>query len=838
VYRSPRRHFAAGVRGLGLARKISDPHLTRYEHIAHTLASAGLTEQDAPPEIAREIAAEQVRLLYRQIPSALFAAVLVSVAVTAALWDVAPHATLIGWLVLTSVVSLARYGLLLAFRERRPGLDEMDAWGRRFVVLTVCAGAAWGLGAALLAAEPGFHQAFIGFVLAGIGAGAVSTLSSYPRAYSAFILPAVLPFAIAMLLTGEWIPFAMGAMALLFVSMMMVVAGRVGASIEQSLKLRFRNLGLLDDLSSTNARLSQVNDALETEVAQRRAAQNVLRKSETKLRLHALQAPLAFIEWDLNFRVVEWNPAAERIFGWTRDQALGRRASRLIAGERSCEHVAAMWQRLLKEKQGARIMLDNRTREGRDITCEWYYTPLVDEHGRVMSIIALAQDITANKLAEEKLNYIAYHDELTGLPNRALFNDRLAKAIGEARRRANSVGVMLLDVDNFKVVNDTMGHDVGDALLKDVAARLHACARETDTIARFGGDEFAIVLEDLPDPSKAFTVAQKILDAFIPPFLVNGAEVFLASSIGITFYPSDGENLDGLLKNADSAMYHAKAQGRNNYQFYSADLTERAHARLAMETSLRRALERDEFSLHYQPKVELRTGRVTGVEALLRWQDRDRGPVGPNEFIPIAEESGLILPIGDWALRAACTELKRWHDEGLTGLRLAVNLSSRQFRHKRLVNNIARIIEETGFDARCLEFEITESVLMGVDAQVSEVLAGIKEMGISISIDDFGTGYSSLSYLKRFPIDTLKIDRSFVRDIPADLDDVAIVRAIIAMARSLRMRTVAEGVEQEEQMRFLRAEGCEEMQGFLYSRPLPGDEVLRLLKMKAQIAFL
>jgi EAL domain-containing protein (putative c-di-GMP-specific phosphodiesterase class I) len=346
------------------------------------------------------------------------------------------------------------------------------------------------------------------------------------------------------------------------------------------------------------------------------------------------------------------------------------------------------------------------------------------------------------------------------------------------------------------------------------------------------------VLEDLPDPSKAFTVAQKILDAFIPPFLVNGAEVFLASSIGITFYPSDSENLDGLLKNADSAMYHAKAQGRNNYQFYSADLTERAHARLAMETSLRRALERDEFSLHFQPKVELRTGRVTGVEALLRWQDRDRGAVGPNEFIPIAEESGLILPIGDWALRAACTELKRWHDEGLPGLRLAVNLSSRQFRHKRLVNNIARIIEETGFDARCLEFEITESVLMGVDIQVSEVLARIKEMGISISIDDFGTGYSSLSYLKRFPIDTLKIDRSFVRDIPADLEDVAIVRAIIAMARSLRMRTVAEGVEQEEQMRFLRAEGCEEMQGFLYSRPLPGDEVLRLLKMKAQIAFL
>ncbi len=812
--------------------------MTRYEHIASALASAGISGPEAAPEVSREIAAEQVRLLYRQMPSALLATVLVSVAMAAALWDVVAHSSLIVWLGLTAIVCVVRYLLLVLFREYRPSIEALEGWGWWFVAMTVCAGATWGLAGALLATESGLHQAFIGFVLAGISAGAVSTLASHPMAYTAFILPAVLPFAVTMLLMGERVHFAMGAMALLFISMMMVVAGRVGASIEQSLRLRFRNLGLVDDLSVTNARLTQLNSALETEVSERRAAQTVLRKSETKLRLHALQAPLAFIEWDLNFRVVEWNPASERIFGWTREEALGRRASRLIAAAHTCESVGSMWQRLLKEKQGARITLENRTREGRNITCEWYYTPLVDENGRVLSVIALAQDVTAARLAQEKLNYIAYHDELTGLPNRALYNDRLEKAIVEARRHASFVGVMLLDVDNFKVINDTMGHEVGDALLRDIAARLNGCARESDTIARFGGDEFAIVLEDLPEPSKAFTVAQKILDAFIPPFVVNGAEIYLASSIGVTFYPNDGDDLEALLKNADSAMYHAKAQGRNNYQFYSADLTERAHARLGMETSLRRALERDEFQLHYQPKVDLATGRVTGVEALLRWHDRDRGAVAPNDFIPIAEECGLILPIGDWVLRAACTEVKRWHDEGLAGLRLAVNLSSRQFRHKRLVTNIARILDETGFDARCLEFEITESVLMDLDNQVSEVLARIKEMGISISIDDFGTGYSSLSYLKRFPIDTLKIDRSFVRDIPADLDDVAIVRAIIAMARSLRMRTVAEGVELEEQMRFLRAEGCEEMQGFFYSRPLPSDEIVRLLKLKAQVASL
>lgn len=819
-------------------RDASHPILTSYEHIATALASAGITDQPASSEVTRAIAVEQVRLLYRQLPSALLASVLIAISMSAALWDAVPRRALLGWLALTIVVSASRYVLLVAFRELRPGPESIERWGFRFIVATVAAGLCWGLAGAVLSTEPGLHQAFIGFVLAGIAAGAVSTLSPHPKAYPAFVVPAVLPFAVTMLLIGERVHFAMGSMALLFISMMMVVAGRIGASIEQSLRLRFRNLDLVDDLSTSNSRLTQLNAALETEVAERRIAQNILRKSETKLRLHALQAPLAFIEWDLSFRVVEWNPASERIFGWSREEALGRRASRLIASDRSCETVGVMWQRLLREKQGARMPLENRTRDGRSITCEWYYTPLVDEHGQVLSVIALAQDVTVNRQVEAKLNYIAYHDELTGLPNRALFNDRLEKAVAEARRQTRFVGVMMLDVDNFKVVNDTMGHEVGDALLKDVAARLQNCARETDTIARLGGDEFAVVLEDLVEPSKAFTVAQKILDAFIPPFLVNGVEVYLASSIGVTFYPSDGDDLEGLLKNADSAMYHAKAQGRNNYQFYSSDLTERAHARLAMETSLRRALERDEFLLHYQPKVDLSTGRVTGVEALLRWQDRDRGIVAPNEFIPIAEESGLILPIGDWVLRAACLEVKRWHDEGLGGLRLSVNLSSRQFRHKRLVGNIARILEETGFDARCLEFEITESVLMDLDNQVSDVLARIKGMGISVSIDDFGTGYSSLSYLKRFPIDTLKIDRSFVRDVPVDLDDVAIVRAIIAMARSLRMRTVAEGVEQEEQMRFLRAEGCNEMQGFLYSAPLPGEEILRLLRMKAQVAFL
>jgi EAL domain-containing protein (putative c-di-GMP-specific phosphodiesterase class I) len=351
-------------------------------------------------------------------------------------------------------------------------------------------------------------------------------------------------------------------------------------------------------------------------------------------------------------------------------------------------------------------------------------------------------------------------------------------------------------------------------------------------VARFGGDEFALVLADMADPRDAIFVAQKMLDSFAPPFFVGGRELFVGPSIGITIYPLDSDDLDGLVKNADSALYHAKAQGRNNFQFYSAELTARAQSRLDTETSLRRALERREFLLHFQPKFSLETGEMTGVEALIRWQHPELGMVSPQDFIGIAEESGLILPIGEWVLRAACQEVKRWHDEGLAQVRLAVNLSTKQFRHSRLKEMLAGVLAETGFDPRYLEFEITESMLMENSAAVSEVLDHLKAMGISISVDDFGTGYSSLSYLKRFPIDALKIDRSFVRDVPADHDDAAIVRAIIAMSRSLRMKVIAEGVETQEQQQFLRAEGCDEIQGFLSGRPMPPDELVQRLRSR------
>jgi diguanylate cyclase (GGDEF)-like protein/PAS domain S-box-containing protein len=802
------------------------------ENISAILRSAGIVENSQTEETYREVRAQQIALLFRQLPTALTATLLIAFIVVGVTWPVADAKMLLSWFIVVCALTGHRFVLWRRFATNAPRAELMEPWLRSFFVGTLLSGIVWGAGGVLLAGQDLIHQFFFGLLLAGLAAGGVSTLSSYRGVYAAFLVPSMVPLAVGMALHLDPVHVAMALMMLLFVALMLGISARIHTTIAESLRLRFRNLGLVDTLSATKVNLEEANTALQREIGEHRKAQEILMKSEQKLRLHAHQAPLAFIEWDLSFRVVEWNPAAERIFGYSRQEALGRHAASLIAAERSCDTIAALWKRLLIDKHSAQVTIENRTKGEHSIACEWYYTPLVDAQGRVLSVMTLAQDVTANHQAQERLNYIAYHDELTGLPNRSLYNDRLSQAMIEARRQGRYVGVMLLDIDHFKMVNDTMGHEAGDELLRDIGKRLSVCVRESDTVARFGGDEFGLVLADMADPRDAIFVSQKMLDSFAPPFFVGGRELFVGPSIGITIYPVDSDDLDGLVKNADSAMYHAKAQGRNNFQFYSTDLTARAQSRLDMETSLRRALERREFLLHYQPKVSLETGTMTGVEALIRWQHPDLGMVPPLDFIGIAEESGLILPIGEWVLRAACQQVKRWHDEGLARVKLAVNLSTKQFRHSRLKETLAGVLAETGFDPRYLEFEITESVLMESSAAVSEVLAELKAMGISISVDDFGTGYSSLSYLKRFPIDALKIDRSFVRDVPEDHDDAAIVRAIIAMSRSLRMKVIAEGVETEEQQQFLRAEGCDEIQGFLSGCPVPPDDLLQRLRCR------
>ena len=444
--------------------------------------------------------------------------------------------------------------------------------------------------------------------------------------------------------------------------------------------------------------------------------------------------------------------------------------------------------------------------------------------------VAIIQDITERRQAEERLRHLAHHDPLTDLPNRILLLDRLNQAMQEANRLDRLVAVMFLDLDHFKTINDTLGHDIGDALLKAVAERLRASVRPGDTISRLGGDEFTITLANVAHVDDVIHVAQKIIGHFISPFRIGGRDLFISPSIGITLYPLDEKDAESLLRDADVAMYRAKELGRNRFQFYTPELNVRAARRLELETGLRQAIERQEFILHYQPLVDLKTGRIRGMEALLRWQHPEFGLIQPLDFIPIAEETGLIVPIGEWVLKTACAQIKAWHDTGFPALQVAVNLSSNQLRDKNLIDVVKQALDSAGLEARYLDLELTESVLMqDMDLAVT-ILKELKAVGVSFSLDDFGTGYSSLSYLKRFPIDYLKIDRSFVHDITTDSFGAGLVQAIIAMANVLNIKVIAEGVETQEQLEFLRHHGCDITQGYYCSKPLAVEPFTELLQ--------
>jgi diguanylate cyclase (GGDEF)-like protein/PAS domain S-box-containing protein len=551
------------------------------------------------------------------------------------------------------------------------------------------------------------------------------------------------------------------------------------------------------------------------DVTERRRAEEALRESEERYRLLFERNLAAVFRSTREGSILDCNEAMARLFGYeTRAEMLDTKAGTLYF---AAEDRDSLLEKVYAEGSLSNVEVRLRKKDGTQL---WALENITVVGGGVMEGTLI--DITERKTTQERMEYQAYHDVLTGLPNRSLFRDRINMALAHARRAKRGAAVMFLDLDQFKLVNDTLGHTVGDGLLQQIASRIVHCVRGEDTVARMGGDEFTILLADISDTRSAAMVAQKVLAVVSHPVVVDGHELFATTSIGIAIFPDDGGDAETLLKNADRAMYRAKEAGRNNYQFATPSAFD--VGRLELERSLHHAFEREEFILHYQPMVELESGRVVGAEALIRWNHPEHGLMNPDDFIPVAEECGLIIPIGEWVLRTACAQMKRWHDAGHGPLRIAVNLSARQFQQRDLPATIERVLESTSFPGEMLDVEITESTAMQ-NAELSlSIMRRLKEMGVRISIDDFGTGYSSLSYLKRFPIDCVKIDQGFVRDLGTGTSEGAIITAVISLARALQLRVVAEGVETEEQLQFLQRERCAEIQGFLYSRPVCAEE--------------
>jgi diguanylate cyclase (GGDEF)-like protein len=470
-------------------------------------------------------------------------------------------------------------------------------------------------------------------------------------------------------------------------------------------------------------------------------------------------------------------------------------------------------------------------RDGFESAIEDSAAPIHDRTGRVTGAVIVFHDVSAARAMSVQMTHSAQHDVVTNLPNRLLLNDRITQSISLARRQKKHLAVVFLDLDRFKCINDSLGHAIGDELLQSVSKRLLASVRASDTVSRQGGDEFVILLSEIANPEDAATSAKKILLSLSAPHYIGGQDLHIDGSIGISVYPEDGEDAETIIKSADTAMYHAKESGRNNFQFFKADMNVKAVERQSVEGSLRRALERQEFLLHYQPKVNLDTGEITGVEALIRWQQPDRGLVLPSQFVPIAEDCGLIIQIGHWVLREACRQARAWQNAGLPPLPIAVNVSAVEFREKGFVQGVRAILSETGLEARYLELELTEGVLMEDAESTASVLQELKRMGVHLAVDDFGTGYSSLSYLRQFPIDVLKIDQSFIHQITADPNVSSIVSAIIHMGKSLNHAVIAEGIETQEQRAYLQTQRCAEGQGFLFSRPLGAAQFAHLLEM-------
>ncbi|MDL0433095.1 EAL domain-containing protein [Marinobacter sp. TBZ242] len=589
-----------------------------------------------------------------------------------------------------------------------------------------------------------------------------------------------------------------------------------------------------DELAQVTEAINQMRERLNEDLKRQERDAQEIRKFSKAIE----QSPSSVLICDRQWRIEFANQKFTQLTGYNADAIIGKHPGALSEDVHAHRENRQLWQSIRLQVQRVGVWqgeINSVRKNGERFWEQLIVTPIKNSKGEATGYLILGEDISIRKRYEQQLLRQANYDILTGLPNRMLALDRLKLALAQARRESSLVGVMFLDLDNFKHINDTLGHDAGDNLLIEAARRISSCLRGTSTVARLGGDEFLVILPGLTGPEATSQVAERILKTFAPPYLLNGQEVFVTTSIGIAIFPNDSDNSGTLLQHADAAMYRAKHKGKSAYAHFAPEMTEVSHERLQMESLMRRALEQEEFELYYQPIVHTESGELCAAEALLRWKNPALGMVMPDRFIPLAEETGLITPIGEWVLQEACLAAMRWKDTEGTSIGISVNVSPRQFRDPGFITTVMNALETSGLAPQQLELEITERLILDNTIETADILRQLDQSGIRLSVDDFGTGYSALSYLKSYPFDTLKIDKSFVQDVMKEQDDAALVKAIINMAHSLGLRVIAEGVEEESQTHFLQREGCDYSQGYFYSRPLPEADFRQWLRTNHRV---
>ena len=765
------------------------------------------------------IQAQQVRLLFSQSTTAVVVSVGVALLTAYYFWHEPNIVYITAWVAFLIVVSLCRLFLFHWFSIKEPIDSELGIWLRRHIVASFLGGTSWGVLGLLY--DPGWatgQQVVLLIVIAGIATSAISSYAAVLNSYVAFLIPLLFPLLARLFIVDSPDAAFLWLIVLIFGAGLCGVARNFHIHVVNTIRLVVEQESLQEAVITGAEQLQKTEHALHT----------------TKLRFgHVLESSLdGFWDWDIINDKIYFSPRYKEQLGFE-DYELPNEfsswESRLHPDDR--DEILAKVHAYLKKPWG--YWKEEFRLRHKDGSYKWILAravPTLDSDDNPIKLTGVHIDITDRVQAERKINYLAYHDWLTKLPNRMLLNDRLEHALAQAKRARSQLIILFIDLDQFKHINDSLGHPAGDSVLREVAKRLVEQVREVDTVARLSGDEFAVLIENVSESENVTIVAEKLLASLRQPFVEEDHKFYLTASIGISVFPSDGDTPATLLKNADAAMYRAKNIGRNRFQFYSEELTSAAFKHIKLEYGLRQALLENQFQVYYQPKLCLKSGRILGAEALLRWLHPEEGFISPQDFIPVAEESGLIMEIGEWVLKRACDEAASWKQQGLIFEHIAVNISGIQVQHVEFFQSVTNILESSGFPAGCLELEVTENFLMK-DAEASaRLLDDLRHLGVSIAIDDFGTGYSSLAYLTRFPVNKLKIDRSFITKVCIDEQNAEISRAIVNLGHTLKMKVVAEGIEHERQLEFLKSEGCDEGQGYLIAKPMPHDEFVAFLK--------